>query len=141
MKYQQKKQIIQKLWGWGCLSINCLVVSIYLSESHTQLPNGGILLSVLPLCYGAIKTQMDKLKGDTSIATVIIQYVCVYIITFLLGFKTSSYLSSFSVLIALIIVSIVEILIFILITYWHTIRRLLRKAYQKRQGRKHRKTD
>ena len=136
MKYQQKKQIIQKLWGWGCLSINCLVVSIYLSESHTQLPNGGILLSVLPLCYGALKTQRDKLKGDTSIATIVIEYVCVYIITFLLGFKLASHLCSVSVLIALIIVSLVEILIFLLITYWHAIRRLWRKAYQKRQRRK-----
>lgn len=140
MQNQEKKQTIQKLWGWGCLSVNCLVVSIYLSQSYTQLPNGGILLSVLPLCYGALKTQRDKRKGDTSIAMIVIEYVCVYIITFLLGFKVASHLCSVAVLIALIIVSLVEMLIFLVITYWYAIHCLWRKAYQKRWGRKQKKT-
>lgn len=133
MHNQQKKRIIQKLWGWVCLSINCLVVSLYLSGQHAELLNSGILLSVLIICYGAIKTQMDKLKGDTSIATVAIEYVCVYIITVLLGFKMASYLSSVSVLIALVVVSLAEMLIFLFITYWHAIRRFFFQSKQKNE--------
>ena len=132
MHNQQKKRIIQKLWGWVCLSINCLVVSLYLSGQHAELLNSGILLSVLIICYGAIKTQMDKLKGDTSIATVAIEYVCVYIITVLLGFKIAFYLSSDSVLITLVVVSLAEMVMFLFITYWHAIRRFFSQNKQKR---------
>lgn len=133
MHNQQKKRIIQKLWGWVCLSINCLVVTLYLSGQRAELLNGGILLSVLTICYGAIKTQMDKLKGDTSVATVAIEYICVYIITFLLGFKMASYLSSVSVLITLVVVSLAEMLIFLFITYWYAIRRFFFKSKQKNE--------
>ena len=131
MKNQRKKQTSQKLWGWGCLSINCIVISIYLSDSHPELLKGSVLLSVLVFCYGVIKTQMDKLKGDTSIATIAMEYICVFILTFVLGFKTAFHLSSVSVLIALLVVSFVEMLIFLLITYWHAIRRFLRETCQK----------
>lgn len=126
MGNQQKKRVLQKLWGWICLSVNCLVVSIYLSGQHAQLLNGGILLCALPVCYGILKTQMDKRKGDTSVAAVAIEYVCLYIITFLLGFKTASYLSSVSVLIALVIASLAEMLVFLFVTYWYGICRFLR---------------
>lgn len=77
---------------------------------------------------------MNKLKDDTSIASVAIEYVSLYIITFLLGFKTASYLSSVSVLIALVIVSLAEMLIFLFITYWLAIRRFLRGAKDRRRG-------
>ena len=126
MHNQQKKRVLQKLWGWACLSINCLVVSLYLSGQHAELLNGGILLCALPVCYGILKTQMDKRKGDISVAAVAIEYICVYIITFLLGFKTASYLSSVSVLIALAVASLAEMLVFLCITYWYAIRRFLR---------------
>ena len=128
----QKRRIIQKLWGWICLSINCLVMSLYLAGQHTQLLSGGILLSVLTICYGALKTQMDKLKGDTSVITVVIAYVCVYIITFLAGFKVASYLSDASVLNALVIASLAEMLIFLFITYWNAIRRIFCKRKSKK---------
>ena len=118
MKNKQRKQTIQKLWGWICLSVNCLVVALHLSG---QFLVGGILLSVLTACYGVIKTHLDKVKGDISVAAIAIEYVCVYIITFLLGLKVASSLASVSVLIVLAIVSLAEMLIFIFITYWRAI--------------------
>ena len=127
MRNQQKNRIIQKLWGWICLSVNCLVMSLHLAEQQVVLFKCGILFSVLTVCYGAIKTQMDKLKGDTAVTSVVIEYVCVYIITFLLGFKIASTLSSASVLIALLIVSLAEMLVFFFITYRHVICRFFRK--------------
>ena len=65
---------------------------------------------------------MDKVKGDMSVVTVVIEYVCVYIITFVLGFKMASDLSSVSVLITLVIVSFLEILIFLIVNYWNYLR-------------------
>ena len=133
MQTQQKKRMLQKLWGWICLSINCLVVALHLTGQRAELLSSGIFFSVMPICYGVIKTQMDKRKGDTSVISVAIEYVCVYIITFLLGFKMVSYLSSVSVMIALLIASVAEMLVFLLITYWHTIRRFfLQKTGQNR---------
>ena len=131
----QKKRNMQKLWGWICLSINFLIVSLHLTNQDKKLLYGGILLSVLTICYGTIKTQMDKLKGDTAYVTIVIEYVCVYIITFLLGIKIASYILSVSVLIALVIASLTEILILVLIIYWQTIRHkfpLLRQNAQKK---------
>lgn len=125
MQNRQKRQIIQKLWGWICLSVNCFVMTLHLAEQHAEFLKGGILLSLLTICYGAIKTQMDKLKGDTSVTSVVIEYVCVYIITFLIGFKLATYLSSVSVLIWLIIASLVEMIVFLLFTYWRAICRFL----------------
>ncbi len=119
MMNQQKKRNLQKLWGWICLSINCLAVSFHLTGQYEELRKVAILLSLSPVCYGVFKTQMDKVKGDMS---VVIEYICVYIITFVLGFKMASDLSSVSVLITLVIVSFVEILIFLIITYWNFLR-------------------
>lgn len=132
MRIQQKKRIIIKLWGWGCLSINCLVVSLYLAGQHSELLNGGILFAILTVGYGVLKTQLDKIKGDTSVATIIIQYICVYIITFVLGFKASSYLSSDHVLFALVVTSLAEMLVLLCITYWYTIYRLIFKGKPKK---------
>lgn len=121
MQNQQKKRVIQKLWGWLCLSANCIVMTLHLAEQHAEFLKGGVILSILTICYGAIKTQMDKLKGDTSVASVVIEYVCVYIITFLIGFKMATYLSTVSVLISLIIASLVEMILFLFLTYWRAI--------------------
>ena len=121
MKNKQRKRTIQKLWGWICLSVNCLVVALHLSGQYAELWVGGILLSVLTASYGVIKTHLDKAKGDISVAAIAIEYACVYIITFLLGLKAASSLASVSVLIVLAIVSLAEMLIFIFITYWRAI--------------------
>ncbi len=118
----QKKRIVQKLWGWICLAVNCFVVFLYLAEQREELLGVGILSSALTICYGVLKTHLDKLKGDTSLTSVVIEYVCLYIITFLLGLKATSDLSSLSVLIALAITSLFKICIFLLITYWCAIR-------------------
>ena len=117
MQKQQKKRIIQKIWGWICLSINCLVMSLHLTGQYTEFLKYGILLSILTIFYGTIKTQMDKLKGDTSVTSIVIEYVCVYIITFLAGFKLTNYLPSASVLISLIIASLAEMLLFLFFSY------------------------
>lgn len=132
MQNQQKKRIIQKLWGWICLSVNCFVMSFHLTGQHAEFLKGGILLSLLTICYGAIKTQMDKLKGDTSVASIVIEYVCVYIITFLIGFKLATYLPSVSVLISLIIASLAEMFLFLLFTYWRAICRFFFQRKQKK---------
>ena len=116
MQKQQKKRIIQKIWGWICLSINCLVMSLHLTGQYAEFLKYGILLSILTISYGVIKTHMDKLKGDMSVASIVIEYVCVYIITFLAGFKLANYLPSVSVLISLIITSLVEMLLFLFFT-------------------------
>ncbi len=117
MQKQQKKRIIQKIWGWICLSINCLVMSLHLTGQYAEFLKYGILLSILTISYGVIKTHMDKLKGDMSVASIVIEYVCVYIITFLAGFKLANYLPSVSVLTSLIITSLVEMLLFLFFTY------------------------
>ena len=116
MMNQKRKRIIQKLWGWFCLSINYLIMSLHLIRQNTALFYGGILVSVSTICYGALKTQADKLKGDTSVASIVIEYVCVYIITFLSGFEIASYFGAGSVLIVLAIASLVELLVFLIIT-------------------------
>ena len=127
-KNQRKKRILQKLWGWICLSINCLVVSFHLTGQYEELRNVAIFLSASPVCYGALKTQIDKVKGDMSVVTVVIEYICVYIITFVLGFKIASDLASISVLITWVIVAFVEILIFLIITYWSFLRGFMKKT-------------
>lgn len=129
----KKKRIIQKLWGWISLAINCLVLSVHLTDQYAELLGGCILLTILTIGYGVIKTQMDKLKGDISVASIAIEYICIYIITFLAGFKVTSYIPSVSVLIALVIATIVEILIFFFITYQGNIRRLLLQSKHKKQ--------
>lgn len=121
MKFQQRKRVIQKLWGWISLSINCLVITTFLQEKITGLLTKGILLSVLILCYGVVKTRADKRKDDLSGVSVLIEYICVYIITFLSAFKVIVYLSSISLLLALTITSVIELLVFLFITYWRTI--------------------
>lgn len=133
MQNQQKKRIIQKLWGWICLSVNCLVVSLHLTEQYAEFLKGGILLSLLTICYGVIKSQMDKLKGDTSVASIVIEYVCVYILTFLMGFKLATNLSSVSVLISLIIASLAEISLFLIFTYWGAICSFFCQGKQKKR--------
>ena len=133
MQSKQKKRMIQKLWGWICLAINCLVMSLHLTGQHGELLGGGILLAILTICYGVIKTQLDKLKGDISVASVAIEYICIYLITFLAGAKVASYILSVSVLISLVIATIVEILIFIFITYQGNIRRFFLQSKHKTQ--------
>ena len=133
MQGKQKKRMIQKLWGWICMAINCFVVSLYLTDQHAEALGGGIFLAILTICYGVIKTHLDKLKGDTSLVSVTIEYICVYIITFLVGFKVASYIPSVSVLISLVIATIVEILIFFLITYQGNIRRFFLQCKHKKQ--------
>ena len=130
MQNQQKKRTTQKLWGWICLSINCIVVSMHLAGQHAEFLNRGILFSVLIICYGAMKTQLDKIKDDTAVVSIAIEYVCVYILTFLSGFKIADYLSSFSVLIALVITSLAELLIFLFITYRYAVRRFFSQSRQ-----------
>lgn len=100
---------------------------MHLIGQNAELLTGGILLSVLTIGYGVIKTQMDKLKGDISVASVAIEYICIYIITFLGGYKVAAYIPSVSVLIALVIATIVEILILFFITYLGKIRRFFTK--------------
>lgn len=132
MQSKQKKRMIQKLWGWICLAINCLVISLHLTGQHGELL-GGILLAILTICYGVIKTRLDKLKGDISVASVAIEYICIYIITFLAGAKVASYILSVSVLISLVIATIGEILIFIFITYQGNIRHFFLQSKHKTQ--------
>lgn len=132
MKIQQKKRIIQKLWGWICLSINCLIISIFISKEVADFLSKGILLSVSIICYGVAKTQADKIKDDLSGTSVVIEYICLCLITLLSAIKVSDYLSSFSVLIVLAMSSFLELLIFLFITYWHTIRRFLFHALLER---------
>ena len=132
MQNQQKKRTIQKLWGWICLSVNCLVMSIHLTGQYAEFLKVGILLSLLIISYGAIKTQMDKQKGDTSVTSIVIEYVCVYIITFLMGIKLATNLPSVSVMISLIIATLAEMLLFLFFTYWRTICRFLCQGKQKK---------
>lgn len=128
MQNKQKKRLLQKLWGWICLSINCLVVSLHLIGQNAELLTCGILLSILTVCYGVIKTQTDKLKGDISVASVVIEYICIYIITFLGGYKVAAYIPSVSVLIALVIATVVEILILFFIANLGKIQRFFCKT-------------
>ena len=128
MKNQQKKRILQKLWGWISLSINCFVISFHLTGQYEDLRNSAMLLSALPVCYGALKTQIDKVKGDMSVITIVIEYLGVYIITFVLGFKIAEELVSISVLITLVIVTFIEILLFLIITCWNFLRGFLMKT-------------
>lgn len=123
MQMLKKKRILLKLWGWISLSVNLLIISLYVLEQNAKFPHSAIVLCVIPICYGAIKTYVDKGKGDISVASIVIEYICVYIITFLLALKMLSYLSSLAVLIALLIAFVAEMLVFLLIAYWHTIKR------------------
>ena len=127
MQHQKRKRIIQKLWGWICLAINCVIMTVYLAEQRAELLGGGILFAVLIICYGAVKTQMDKTKEDMSITSVVIEYGCVYMITFLAGFKVAYDLPSVSVLVALVIASAAELLVLFCINYWNAIHRFIRK--------------
>ena len=127
MQHQKRKRIIQKLWGWICLAINCVILTVYLAEQRAELLGGGILSAVLIVCYGAMKTQMDKTKGDMSITSVVIEYGCVYIITFLAGLKVGYDLPSVSVLVALAIASVAELLVLLSVNYWDAIHRFVRK--------------
>lgn len=124
MKYQHKKRIIQKLWGWICMAFNCMIITIFLADKVTDFLNKGILLSFLIILYGIGKLQADKAKNDRSGISVVIEYICIFAITLLCAFRVSDYLSSLSVLIVSAISCSVEFVVFLLITYWHTIRRL-----------------
>ena len=127
MKMQQKKRIVQKLWGWFCLSINCLIMTLLLREKFADYLTSGILLSLSIFGYGVVKTQLDKSKNDLSGVSVAIEYICIYLITFLSAFKITALLSTVRLLPWLTIVSLIELLIFLLITYWHPIQKFFRK--------------
>lgn len=127
MKMQQKKRIVQKLWGWFCLSINCLIMTLLLREKFADYLTSGILLSLSIFGYGVAKTQLDKSKNDLSGVSVAIEYICIYLITFLSAFKITALLSTVRLLPWLTIVSLIELLIFLLITYWHPIQKFFRK--------------
>ena len=129
MKTLNKKRFLQKLWGWICLSINLLIIYIYMLEVNTEFPRFTVFLCVMPICYGTIKTYVDISKGDTSIAPIVIEYICVYILTFLIAFKIMPDLSSLSVFIVLLIAFVTEMLVFLLITYWYIIRGIIKKGF------------
>lgn len=128
MNHQQKKRILQKLWGWICLSINCIIMAIFLTHKFDDLRRAAIGLSVVIICYGIMKTIVDKNKNDLSGASVAIEYICVFILTFLSAFKVLEYLPSISLLITLVLSSVAELLVFLLITYWYVIRRFFSQA-------------
>ena len=127
----KKKRIIQKLWGWVCLSINCLIITLFLGEKVIGYPLVGILLSLSFLCSGAAKTLSDKNKNDLSGGSVAIEYVCIYIITFLAAFKITEYLESAALLLLLIIVSLGELTVFVFVTYWNIIRNILHRKSER----------
>lgn len=131
MRNQQKKRVILKLWGWICLALNCLVGFLHLAEHRAEFLNLGIFLAMLTICYGVIKTNLDRLKGDTSITSIVIEYVCVYLLTYVMAFKLAEYLTSALVLISLTISSLVEMLVFMLIAYWRSIYHFFVKANKK----------
>lgn len=133
MKVQQKKRAVQKLWGWACLSINCLIIALFLGEKVADYLTRGGLLSLVILCYGVIKTCSDMSKDNLSGTSVLVEYVCVYILTFLSAVKVVTYLSSIALLLWLVVVSLVELFVFLLITYWHTIRNFFRKTRRTRR--------
>lgn len=130
MKMQHKKRIAQKLWGWFCLSINCLIMVLFLGEKFADYLIGGVLLSILILCYGVVKTQNEKNKDDLSGVSVAIEYICIYLITFLSAFKLTAHFSIIALLPWLTILSLVELFIFLLITYWRTVQKVFRNAHK-----------
>jgi len=130
MKMQHKKRIAQKLWGWFCLSINCLIMVLFLGEKFADYLIGGVLLSILIFCYGVVKTQNEKNKDDLSGVSVAIEYICIYLITFLSAFKLTAHFSITALLPWLTILSLVELFIFLLITYWRTVQKIFRKAHK-----------
>ena len=127
MRFHQKKRIIQKLWGYVCLAINCFIISIFLTEQVSNFLGSGGILSILIIGYGAVRARVDKVTNDLSGTSVAIEYICAYILTFLAAFEVLPYLSSFSLFIVLAISSLVEFIIFLFITYYHTIRRFFLK--------------
>lgn len=127
MRFHQKKRIIQKLWGYVCLAINCFIISIFLTEQVSNFLGSGGILSILIIGYGVVRARVDKVTNDLSGTSVAIEYICVYILTFLAAFEVLPYLSSFSLFIVLAISSLVEFIIFLFITYYHTIRRFFLK--------------
>ena len=131
MQYQQKKRIILKLWGWICLAANCLIMALHLAEQRAEFLIPGIFLAISAVGYGAIKTKLDKLKGDTSTTSIVVEYVCVYLLTFIMGFKLSDYLTSASVLISLMLSSLGEMLVFVLLAYWRSVCRFFVKDSKK----------
>ena len=107
------------------MTINCVIISVFLAEKDTDFVNKGIFLSVLIIAYGISKIQADKTKNDLSGVSVAIEYICIYVITLLCAFRVAFLLSSLSVLIVCAISCLVEFMIFLLVTYWRIIRRLL----------------
>lgn len=128
MKHQQKRRILQKLWGWICLSVNCMVATLFLAHTDKEFLVSGAALSISTICYGFVKTYRDKSKDDLSGVSVAIQYICIYIITLVIALKLSDYLSSFSPLIYLSVISLIELLVVLVLTNWCVIKRILRKS-------------
>ena len=124
----KKTRVLQKLWGWVCLSINCIVLILQLAERVESSLGIGILISVSVLCYGVIKTLNDKQKDDLSVVSVLIEYICVYLITFMSAFKVAEYILSTDILIFLAIASLAELLVLWCITYRYAIRNFFRKT-------------
>ena len=128
MSHQQKKRILQKLFGWIFLSANCLVATLFLGDKNEHFLVRGLFLSALIICYGALKTYRDKRKSDFSGMSVAIQYICVYVITFVATFKLADYLSSIVLLTTMCVVSLTELLAFVVFTNWGDIKRIFRKS-------------
>lgn len=125
MKFQQRKQIFLKLWGWICLSLNCLIVATFLSDKNAKFLGVGIIISIAMLGYGVIKTYRDKIMHDFSGVSLAIQYVCTYIITLIMSLKASDYLASLIPIKTLAIASLLEMIVFLAIIWFRFIKRII----------------
>ena len=121
MQLQQRKRIFLKLWGWLCLSLNCLIIAILVSEKNPNFLEKGIFISIVAFWLGIVKTHRDKILNDFSKVSLGIQYLCTYIITAGMAVKASNYLMSFVPIIVLASVSIVEMMIFCSILWFRAI--------------------
>ena len=129
MNAYQKKRILQKLWGWLCLSINCLIFTLYLANNIPQCPGIIVLLPLLVFNYGLGKTGSDIYKNDLTGISVAIEYIGICITTLVAIIKISSYLLSTSLIILSTIFAFIECLVFLLITYWYRISRFFTRKH------------
>ena len=112
-----KYRMALKLYGWICLAVDQFVLSIILSAHFNSLWIGGVILCVCVVTYGFIRTQRDKYTDNTSIVSIVVQYVCICFLLFGGYLRAAEYVASLFPLLVLGIACVSELIIVIVIMF------------------------
>ena len=79
MQYQAKTRVIHKIWTWSVLTINHLIMWVYvlLGEFDSKKYEWVMLITVAFIAMGAIKISRDLNLRELSLVGIVADYIAV----------------------------------------------------------------